>query len=576
MARAGSVPLDGEGLLYRAQQANQERDKARQMSFPIAAIFEAVANSIPERDALIVGQRRFSYADVARRTNQLAHVLNQHNVTVQRERDTLENWECGQDTVALYMLNGNEYLECMVGAFKARAAAFNVNYRYVAEEIEYVLRDANTTALVYQRRFTPVLREVLPNLPAFKLLLEIDDGSDESSLPGALDYEQMLQQAPDAPPRRNWRPDDLFLLYTGGTTGMPKGVLWRQADSVVAQLAGRDNKGVALPTIAAFVERAEKARQHCVLATSPFMHGAGVYVALNAWMSGATVVIQDVVERLDPNDILATIERHHVNLVLLIGDAFGKPLADAAEQGSYDLRSVKAMFNTGALLSDSVKARLLDQMPDARIVDGLGSSETGPQAVAVSSRDATVQTGRFEQTPESVVINESLTAPLAPGHEGLGWMAKTGAVPLGYLGDKAKTLATFPTIDGIRYVIGGDRVRLFENGTLEFHGRDSFTINSGGEKIFVEEVELALTAHPNVQDVVVTGRPSVRWGTEVVAVVQTKAGTQTTVEDLNTEAATHIARYKLPKTYVFVEHVMRGDNGKADYRWAKRIAEEAP
>lgn len=545
------------------------------MSFAIATLHDAIAGAIPEREALVFGDLRLTWAEVAERTNRLANVLLAHGVTIHTERHQLGNSECGQDTVALYMLNGNEYLEGMLGAFKARAVGVNVNYRYVAEELEYLLRDAGTQAVIYHRRFAPVLREVLDRLPPTKLLLEVDDGSDEAPLTGALDYESALAgAAPDSPPTEP-SPDDLYLLYTGGTTGMPKGVLWRQADSVIAQLGGRDAEGSALPSVTAFVDRAVKAKPHRVLAIPPFMHGAGSYAAFNAWMNGGTVIIQSKVDGLDAASVLDAAAGERAKLLVVIGDAFGQPLLDEARRTPRDLGSVRAIFNTGALLTDGVKAGLLEIMPNARILDGLGSSESGPQAVAVSTASGVMRTGEFLRTPECVVMNEALTGQLEPGHEGLGWLAKCGSVPLGYLGDEARTRKTFPLIDGVRYVIGGDRVRLAIDGTVHLHGRESFTINSGGEKIFVEEVELALKAHPDVRDVLVTNRPSQRWGQEVVAVIQTRNGSDGDREALLAEAARHIARYKLPKAFRFVPTIQRAANGKPDYQWAYEAGKEA-
>lgn len=546
------------------------------MSFSVAAINQAVAEAVPDREALVFRDRRFSFAEVADRTNRLANLLIHHGLGVSRERAALNNWECGQDRVALYLFNGNEYLEGMLGAFKARAVPFNVNYRYVAEEIRYLFTDARPRAVIYHRQFSARLEAVLRSLPPERLpavLIQVEDGSGAPAPDGALDYEQALRGASPRVPNLAWSADDIYLLYTGGTTGHPKGVLWRQGDSVVAQLAGRNNDGTLVPSLEAFAERARQSRGHRVLPTPPFMHGAGTYMALATWHGGNTVVVQDQVEHLDPDNLVDVIERERVNMMLTIGDAFGRPLLEAIRRREKAPDCLKVLYNSGAILSPAVKEGLLERMPGLRVVDGLGSSETGPQALHVSQA-GTASIPDFRLTSEAVVLAEDRRTVLQPDTcpAGIvGWLAKRGSVPLGYLGDQPKTEATFPVIQGERHVISGDRVRLGGDGRIEFLGRDSFTVNSGGEKIFVEEVEQALMRHPAVADCIVTSRASERWGEEVVAVVALLPGASAAEEDLNACAGEVIARYKLPKAYHFVGNVRRGDNGKADYRWARSL-----
>jgi acyl-CoA synthetase (AMP-forming)/AMP-acid ligase II len=545
------------------------------MTLSIGEVQEAVAAELPDREAVVCGQRRLTYRAFTERTRRLANLFLAHGITIHTERDRLQPWESGQDHVAVLMYNCPEYLEALLGAYKARAVPFNVNYRYVAEEMAYVFNDARPKAILYQARFAPLLAEVLTRVEAPVLLLQVDDGTGTPLLPDALDYEAALAGSDPARPGVQTSADDIYCMYTGGTTGMPKGVLWRQADCLAANLDGQDRHGRPLPDLAAFAERAHKRSHNIVLPAPPFMHGAGCQTALSALCSGNTVVISDVPERLDTDDLLDTIARERVTMLLLIGDAYGRPLVQAARQRSHDLSSLSLLVNTGAIMSPAVKAALLELAPGARAVDALGASESGPQAIQVSGPEDAGKAPSFRIAGDALVLNAEMTAALEPGHEGLGWLAKSGAVPLGYLNDPEKTARTFPTVNGVRHVIPGDRVRLLADGTLEFHGRESFTINSGGEKIFAEEVEQAIKHHPAVADVIVTGRPSERWGQEVVAIVQPANGTVPDRAELLSEAERHIARYKLPKAFLFVDAIQRGPSGKTDAKWARARAGDA-
>jgi acyl-CoA synthetase (AMP-forming)/AMP-acid ligase II len=292
-------------------------------------------------------------------------------------------------------------------------------------------------------------------------------------------------------------------------------------------------------------------------------------------MGGSTVVVQDVVDRLDPKDICAVVERERVNFLQLVGDAFGRPIVEELETGAWDVSSLVIVLSGGAALTTPIKERFLAVLPNAMVIDGLGSSEGGGQGTQVTTAGGPASTGTFLPSRGSCVVAEDLSSVLEPGHEGIGWAAKSGEVPLGYLGDPAKTARTFPLIGGVRHSVPGDRARHLDDGTIELLGRDSVCVNSGGEKIFVEEVEAAVSHHPDVYDVVVCGRPSERWGQEVVAVVQLRDGVQgdPAVEDsLREEAAQHVARFKLPKAWIFVPKVLRSPSGKADYRWAQSQA----
>ncbi len=544
----------------------------------LAQVHEAVEAAVPDRECIVFGERRLTYAQLGDRTRRLANALRARGLGRVVDRAGLAPHESGQDLLAVYLHNGNEYLESMLGSYKARVAPFNVNYRYVAAELGYVLDDAGASAVVYHSAFAPVLAEVRDRLPALRVLLQVDDGSGNGLLPGAEWYEEVLAAAsPELPGDlvRSWSPDDLYVIYTGGTTGAPKGVLWRQADAFVAALGGRRlDTGEEWESLAQLAQAARGGGMR-VLTAPPFMHGAAQWMALHALANGNTVLLPEVVDRFDPAVVLRTVEREGAEVLLLVGDAFGRPLVEEMARGGSDASSLLVTVNGGAPLSPGVIARLLDAVPSMLVLDGLGSSETGQQASRLHSWGTAPREGSFEPLPGTVVLSEDLDRVLEPGDGELGWLAQRGRVPLGYLGDPERTASTFPVVDGVRHAVSGDRAHLAPDGTIELHGRDSVTINSGGEKVFAEEVERAVLHHPSVADCVVAGRPSPRWGSEVVALVQLRDGVEARDEDLLEEAARHVARYKLPKAIVRVDRIERSPAGKADYRWARAIAADA-
>jgi fatty-acyl-CoA synthase len=311
------------------------------------------------------------------------------------------------------------------------------------------------------------------------------------------------------------------------------------------------------------------------LPSPPFIHGAAHWVAFNMWHVGGTVIVNSIVDRLDPDDVWSTVEREKAGVLLIVGDAFGRPLIDQLDAKDYDLSSLFQLSSGGAILTAALKAEFLERLPKVRIMDALGSSESGSQASHASTADGETSSGSFQLAPGSLVLNEALTAKLAPGSPEAGWLAREIRVPLGYYKDVHKTASTFPTIEGVRYSVPGDRARVSADGSLELLGRDSVTINSGGEKIFAEEVEQALKHHPGVYDAVVVGTPSERWGSQVTAIVQLREGETADENALKQVAREHIASYKLPKAFVYVDRVTRAPSGKADYRWAKETATKA-
>jgi fatty-acyl-CoA synthase len=533
----------------------------------LAWLHEAIGAKAPERECLIYRDRRLSWADITDRTRRLAAVLRGAGLGCHRERSALANWESGQDHVALYLTNGNEYLEGMLGAYKARCVPVNVNYRYVDEELVYLFENARARAVIFHARFAPTLARIREQLRDVVLWIQVRDESDEPLLPGAIDYETALASAaPTAPIALS--PDDLYVLYTGGTTGMPKGVLWRQEDIFRAALYPRPS--ATADDVIAHAQQGDLRS----LPAPPFMHGAAHWVAFNMWFVGATVVVQSHPDRLDPADIWSTVARERVSALTIVGDAFGRPLADELRRRRYDVSSLRLLTSGGAILTAALKRELLELLPGVRILDALGSSESGAQASHHSESAASAETGHFALAPGNLVLREDLSGPVAPGSGEQGWLARSGSVPLGYYRDPEKTAKTFPVIDGVRYAVPGDRAILEAEGRLRLLGRDSVTINTGGEKVFAEEVEHALKHHPAVYDAVVVGTPHPRWGQQVTAVVRLRAGESPSEEALLAVARAHVAAYKLPKRFVFVDEIRRSPSGKADYRWAKEAALE--
>jgi len=544
------------------------------MDFSIIEVVRAVASAAPGREALVGGDARLTYSDLMDRVDRLAGALHDRGLGQHTERSLLANWESGQDHLALYLHNGPEYLEGMLGAYAARIAPVNVNYRYVAQDLRHLLDDSSAQAILYHSRFAPTLQMVRAELPQLTVLLQVDDGSGNDLLPGAEWYEDALESSPGRPPVKP-HPDDLYILYTGGTTGMPKGVLWRQGDIYPAALGGRRiSTGTEYPDIDAIIENAAAGGVR-VLPSAPFMHGAAHWMALNAFHNGNTVVLPSDPTVFDPADLLDTVAREHIGIALIVGDSFGRPILDELDRSTRELSTLTLLISGGAALTAPIKTALLDRLPGVAIMDGLGSSETGQQATQVSrggARATTITTGTFTPGTGMTIVSEDLRRVLGPGEEELGWLAQRGRVPLGYLGDAAKTARTFPLIEGERFSVPGDRARLTADGLLELHGRDSVTINSGGEKIFAEEVEAALAVHPAVYDVVVTGRPSDRWGQEVVAIVEFRGDERPEDAELLEVCRLQLAGYKLPKCIIAVDKVLRSPAGKADYRWALQIA----
>jgi 3-oxocholest-4-en-26-oate---CoA ligase len=538
------------------------------VQFNLAQVFGAVAAANPARDCIVLGDRRLTFAQTDERARRFARALHDWGLGVRRERAELAPHESGQSHLALYLANCNEFVEAMLGAYKARVAPYNVNYRYVADELVYLLGNAGADAVVYHARFAPTLAQALQKLPGPVRLIHVDDGSGNEPLPGAVRYEELLASVSDEPLDLVLSPDDLYVLYTGGTTGMPKAVLWRQHDIYVNAMGGRTfGTGEVVTGLDEIVERSRPDGPGS-MTCAPLMHGAAQWAAFINLCTGRPFVMAPTTTHFDPAEAWALASRERVMSLSIIGDAFGRPLLDELKAGDYDLSGLLVLVTGGAALSAPLKKRFVELLPNLTILDAGGSSESGSQMGQVSSR-LQGASGRFAPNPGAVVISEDMDRVLAPGDDEIGWLAQQGPIPLGYLGDPEKTARTFPVIEGIRHSVPGDRARWHADGEIELLGRDSVTINSGGEKIFAEEVEAAIAEHPAVYDVVVTSRPSVRWGNEVVALVQLTDGQPADADGIIAEAAGHIARYKLPKAIVFCDRLQRSPSGKADYRWAK-------
>ncbi|WP_433466685.1 AMP-binding protein [Spirillospora sp. CA-128828] len=527
----------------------------------LATLHEAIAAAVPDRECLVWRDRRMTWREIADRTRRLANVLHAHGLGLRGTAS--EPWESPHDHLALYLHNGPEYLEGLVGAHKARVAPFNVNYRYVDDELAHLFDDARPAAVIYHARLADAIARVVDRLGDRPLLLQVADESGAALLPGALDYEDALAKA-SADPLPD-RPDahDLHILYTGGTTGMPKGVLWRVGDLMLGPLGMRRRDGGPLTDLGEAVERAVRSDVR-VLVGPPLMHGGGTWSALGGWCGGGCVVFPHRVDGLDAADLMATAERERVTRMPLVGDAFARPIVQALEARPHGLTSLRTIINSAAGISPGVKRRLTELLPHTRIVDVLGSSESGFQVTRQGPAAPA-----FAMAAGTAVLSADRSRRLAPGEDELGWLAKGGSIPLGYLGDPVKTAATFLTVDGERLVVAGDRARLLADGTVEVHGREATTINTGGEKVFAEEVETVLRGLPGVADALVVGRPSERWGTEVVAVIG-PAGAPPD-DELRAGCAAHLAGYKIPKAFVRTGTGLRLPNGKADYAAARAL-----
>ena len=538
------------------------------MEFNVADLLERVVDTVPDHLALVCAQRRLSYADFEERANRLAHALAARGVGP-------------GDHVALYLYNSTEYLEGMFAAFKLRAVPINVNYRYVEDELRYLLDDADAVAVVFHGEFAPKLASIRGSLPKLRTFVAVDDGSDPAGAEaahaelGALDYDDALAAASPARDFAPRSPDDLYLLYTGGTTGMPKGVMWTHVDLFFGAMAGAGGGGTPIRTPEEIAERCNEPRTRCV-PLCPFMHGTAHWMAFSSLFLGGTVIVP-AEHRLDPIQAWRLIEREQANFVVIVGDAFARPLLDAldTEEGrALDVSSLHVLLSGGAILSPSLKRALVERLPGLLVVDGYGASETGGQGQSVVVAGGDVPSApRFRVGDDTQVLD----ADLHPVEAGVvGRLARRGHIPLGYYKDPAKSAATFPVVDGVRWAVPGDHAVVEPDGSITLLGRGSVSINTGGEKVYPEEVESVLKGHADVFDAMVVGVPDERWGERVVAIVQARPGSAPALDDLQQHSRAHLAGYKVPREIVLVDAIERSPSGKPDYRWARRVATPSP
>ena len=528
------------------------------MEYNLADLWEAVVDAVPDRTALVCGERRLTFREADERIDRLAHHLRAQGVGP-------------GDRVALYLYNGTEYLEGMLAAFKIRAVPVNVNFRYVEEELAYLLRDSGARAVIFHREFAPKLAAIRERVTAEHFLVVADDsGAPVDQVLGAVDLDEALAAAPATTEYQPRSADDLYILYTGGTTGMPKGVMWRHEDIFFGAFGGGDFNGDRIRSPEEIADKARAGRLRC-LPACPFMHGTAHWIAFTTLYSGGTVVISP--ERtFEPGNLWRLIAAEQVNLLVIVGDAFARPLVEALdhEVPADEVGCCAVILSGGAILSPAVKSAIVDRLPGTMVIDGYGASETGGQGRSVTmAGQEPSPVPRFRVGPQTTVLDEDLR-PAAPGV--IGRLARHGHIPLGYFGDPEKTAATFPTIDGERWSVPGDHAVIEDDGTITLLGRGSVSINTGGEKVYPEEVEAALKGHPAVFDAVVVGTPDERWGERVVAVVALRPNHTTTFESLDTHVRTLVAGYKAPRAVVRVPNIERSPSGKPDYRWARQAA----
>ncbi len=532
------------------------------MEFNLADLFEAAVDAFPDREYIVAEGRRLTYAQMEERANRLAHHLAAQGVRK-------------GEHVGIYALNSTEWVTTAWAVFKLRAVWVNINYRYVHDELRYLFANADLVALVHQRQFSPRVAALLPELPALRHVVVIDDDSQEPDpCPDAIGFEEALEAA--SPERDFGRRsgDDIYILYTGGTTGMPKGVVWRHEDVFYALGGGIDAMtGTRMQRPQQMVEKGQAAGGPLTfLPIAPLMHGATQWAVMGQSFTGNRIVL---VAKFDPHEVWEMIERERVNMVMITGDAMGKPLIEALDEpGShYDLSSLIGFTSTAALFSPSVKDEFFRHFPNLIMTDAIGSSESGNNGITHVKPGATAMRSGPTVTSlgETVVFDDTLNV-VKPGSGVVGKIARSGNIPVGYYNDPKKTAEVFITVKGKRFVMPGDFATVEADGSVTLLGRGSICINSGGEKIFPEEVEAIVRSHPDVMDAIVVGAPDERFGQRVAAIVEPRPGhTAPSLESVQEHCRSHVAGYKVPRQLHVVDQIERSPSGKPDYPWANTI-----
>jgi acyl-CoA synthetase (AMP-forming)/AMP-acid ligase II len=531
------------------------------MALNFADLFEHAADAFPDRVAVACGHREVTYQELEERTNRLAHHLAGLGVGP-------------GDHVGLYARNSVEAIETLIAACKLRAAAVNINYRYVENELRYMFRDSDLAALVYDRRLGPVVRAARHDAPGLRGLIEIDDATQATE---AVQATEETQATPydtalaAASPDRDFAPrsaDDVYIIYTGGTTGYPKGVMWRHEDIWRTLAGGIDFiTGEPAPDEWAQSRKGLDGGEFVKLCAAPLIHGNAQVAALAGLFSGETIVM---LPAFDAHEIWRAVQRHHVNVLVIIGDAMARPLVEAFAEGNYDASSLVAFSSSAALFSPAVKDACAKALPDVVITEAIGSTETGFAGISFVSAGDPHRGGPTVMAGPDVIVIDDEGKAAAPGQ--VGRLARGGHVPLGYYHDPAKTAQMFAEVGGKRYAVPGDMARVEDDGTLTLLGRGNTCVNTGGEKVFPEEVEGALKSHPDVFDALVIGVPDEVLGQRVAALVQPRPGAAPDLGHLQEHARGQIAGYKVPRSIWLAESIRRTVAGKADYAWARQYA----
>ncbi|MCX3062849.1 acyl-CoA synthetase [Streptomyces beihaiensis] len=534
------------------------------MEYNLADLFESVVDVVPDREALVHvdhpgtgAERRLTYAALDAAANRIAHHLVEAGVKP-------------GEHLGLHLYNGVEYLQTVLGCLKARVVPVNVNYRYVEEELVYLYRDADLVALVFDAEFADRVAAALTRTPGLRHLVRV--GTPAADAP-ALDAVGFAAAEAAGSPERGFGPrsaDDQFIIYTGGTTGMPKGVMWRQEDLFFAGLGGGAPTGEPVGRPEELAERVAAGGDGITFfPTPPLMHGTSTLTAFIGFNFGQRVVTH---RKFVPEEVLRTIAREKVTSVSLVGDAMLRPLIDALSgplKGT-DCSSLFSVSSSGAIMSDTVRAQFQELVPNAMLLNNFGSSESGFNGTA--TQDSGPGKGfMLRVNSRTRVVDPATHEPVGVGE--VGRVAQRGHVPLGYYNDPRKTAETFFQKDGERWVLLGDMATVDADGVVTVLGRGSQCINTGGEKVYPEEVEQALKSHPDVYDALVAGVPDAKWGNHVAAVVQLRPGAPAlTLDRLRTHCRSHLAGYKIPRQLVLTDSIRRSPSGKADYRWARAVA----